>query len=334
MVIEADQAGMQRYRIALSTVNGEASSNNNIKDFFVEVLDARQKILLLANAPHPDLTAIKQTLTANKNYDLKTSYITDLQENVREFDFVILHQLPSKINAATNVLSTLNNENISHLFIVGAQSNLAAFNKAQPLLTIRGDGRNTDFVQGIVQNDFNLFTLNEELKQEVRQFPPLIAPFGEYRTNPNASILLKQQIGRVDTDRPLFLLGEVAGAKVGVLAAEGLWKWRLFDYLQHDNHEIFNELIGKTVQYISLKEDKRRFRVNLDKNIFDENEVVVLGAELYNQSYELVNDADVRVVITDAEGKNYDYIFNKTDNAYSLNAGILPVGNYRFNAST
>ncbi|MEN0049378.1 MAG: hypothetical protein AAF806_20125, partial [Bacteroidota bacterium] len=334
VIIEANQAGVQRYRIALSAVNGEASRNNNVKDFFVEVLDARQKILILANAPHPDLTAIKQTLVSNKNYDLKTAYITDLQENIREFDFVVLHQLPSKTNAATNVLSTLNNEKISHLFVVGTQTNLSAFNKAQPLLTIRGDGRNTDFVQGIVQNDFNLFTLEEELKQEVRQFPPLIAPFGEYRANPNASVLLRQQVGRVDTDRPLFLLGENAGMKVAVLAAEGLWKWRLFDYLQNDNHDIFDELIGKTVQYISLKEDKRRFRVNLDKNIFDENETVVFGAELYNQSYELVNDADVRMVITSSDGKNYDYVFNKTDRAYSLNAGILPVGNYSFNAST
>lgn len=334
VVIEANQAGVQRYRITLSTVNGEASRNNNVKDFFVEVLDARQKILILANAPHPDLTAIKQTLTSNKNYDLKTAYITDLQENIREFDFVVLHQLPSKTNAATNVLNTLNNEKISHLFIVGAQSNLPAFNKAQPLLTIRGDGRNTDFVQGIVQNDFNLFTIDEELKQEIRQFPPLIAPFGEYRANPNASVLLRQQIGRVDTDRPLLLLGENAGMKVAALAAEGLWKWRLFDYLQNDSHDLFDELIGKTVQYISLKEDKRRFRVNLDKNIFDENETVAFGAELYNQSYELVNDADVRMVVTSNDGKNYDYVFNKTDRAYSLNAGILPVGNYSFNSST
>ncbi|MEM0992972.1 MAG: hypothetical protein AAGI49_08030, partial [Bacteroidota bacterium] len=230
ITLEADQAGVQRYRIALSSVNGEASSVNNIKDFFVEVLDARQKILLLANAPHPDLTAIKQTLSANKNYELSTAYITDLQANLLEFDFVVLHQLPSKTNTAANVLSTIKNNNIAHLFIVGGQSNLGAFNQVQNLLEIRGDGRNTDEVQGIVQNDFSLFTLNDALKREIRQFPPLVAPFGDYKANPNTSILLRQQIGRVETARPLFLLGEDAGTKVGVLAAEGIWKWRLFDY--------------------------------------------------------------------------------------------------------
>ncbi|MEM9887112.1 MAG: hypothetical protein AAF849_14555 [Bacteroidota bacterium] len=334
VILEANEAGVQRYRIALSSVNGEASRVNNVKDFFVEVLDARQKILLLANAPHPDLTAIKQTLSANKNYELNTAYITDLQANLLEYDFVILHQLPSKTNTASNVLNTIKNHNIAHLFIVGGQSNLGAFNRAQDLLTIRGDGRNTDEVQALIQNDFSLFTLNEELKREIRQFPPLVAPFGEYKTNPNSSVLLRQQIGRVETPRPLFLLGESAGTKVGVLAAEGIWKWRLFDYLQRNNHEFFNELLGKSVQYLSLKEDKRRFRVNLDQNIFNENETIVFGAQLYNQSYELVNDAEANIVITSTEGKEYSYIFNKTEDAYSLNAGILPVGNYRFRAAT
>ncbi|MEM1327874.1 MAG: hypothetical protein AAGI23_18085 [Bacteroidota bacterium] len=334
IILDANAAGVQRYRVSLSTVSGEASTINNSRDFFVEVLDARQKIAVIAQAPHPDLTALKQTLTNNENYDVEVAYIADLQLNIREFDFVVLHQLPGKTNTAENVLKVLTDNRIPHLFIVGAQSNLAAFNRAQSLLTIRGDGRNTDQVQAIVQNDFNLFTLPEELRTSLRQFPPLEAPFGEYSAVPIANTLLQQQIGRVATNRPLFLLGEENGNKVGMLAAEGIWKWRLYDYLQHNNHEYFDELIGKSVQYLSLKEDKRRFRVNLDQNVFDENEPIVFGAELYNQSYELINDPDVTIGISNTDGQEYNYTFSKTDRAYRLNAGVLPVGNYTFRANT
>ena len=35
---------------------------NNVKDVFVDIIDGRQKILLLANAPHPDLGAIKNAI--------------------------------------------------------------------------------------------------------------------------------------------------------------------------------------------------------------------------------------------------------------------------------
>jgi len=72
--------------------------------------------------------------------------------------------------------------------------------------------------------------------------------------------------------------------------------------------------------------------VSLSKNIFDENEPVVLDAELYNESYELVNEPDVSLTITNDEGRDFNYTFNKTTNAYTLAAGVFPVGSYRFRA--
>jgi hypothetical protein len=88
--------------------------------------------------------------------------------------------------------------------------------------------------------------------------------------------------------------------------------------------------MGKVVQYLGVKEDKRKFRVNVSKNIFRENEQVFFDAELYNKSYELVNDPDVRLLVTSEKGKEYTFTFNKSGRAYSLNAGTLPVGNYKF----
>ena len=106
------------------------------------------------------------------------------------------------------------------------------------------------------------------------------------------------------------------------------------NYLQYENHDLYNELVSNLVQYLSLKEDKRRFRINLNQNIFDENEAVYFDAELYNESFELVNEPDVSISISDVDGKEYNYTFTKSGNAYALNAGILPVGNYTFKANT
>jgi hypothetical protein len=107
----------------------------------------------------------------------------------------------------------------------------------------------------------------------------------------------------------------------------------LFDFLQHQNHDLFDELLGKTVQYLSLKEDKRRFRVTPTKNIFNENEPILFDAELYNESFELINDQDVSMTITNEEGRNFDYTFNKSGNAYTLDAGSFVAGNYNYKAT-
>ena len=334
VILEANNAGVQRYRVVFGQVAGEVSTRNNSKDIFVDVLDARQKVLVLANAPHPDITSIKQALTSNKNYDVEIDYISGFSSQLAAYDFVILHQLPSKLNEAAGILNQIQKEKIPHLFFIGAQSDLSRFNQAQSLVSITSGGDNLNQVQARVNPAFSLFKLSEELKNELPNFAPVVAPFGDYKIGGESEILLYQRIGKVDTEYPLCLIGENNQVKVGVFCAEGIWKWRLFDFLQNNNHEIFNEAITKTVQYLSLKEDKRRFRVNLSKNIFDENEAIYLDAELYNESYELVNEPDVSLSIANGEGREFNYTFNKSGNAYTLNAGILPVGDYNFRANT
>ncbi|MFN7115627.1 MAG: hypothetical protein ACK4TA_02450 [Saprospiraceae bacterium] len=333
IILDASQAGVQRYRIVVESLSGEATNINNAKEIFIDVLDARQKILILANSPHPDITAIRQSIEQNKNYQVDLAFINSLTANVGIYDFVVLHQLPSKNNDAANVFNILQSKNIPHLFIAGMQTNFARLNQLQNLVSFQIGGSSTNDVQGKVATGFNNFTISDQLVNELPQFPPLTAPFGEFQVSPGAAVLLYQRIGKVETRYPLLVLGEEGDAKVGILCAEGIWKWRLFDFLQNQNHELFNELLGKPVQFLSLKEDKRKFRVTPSKNIFNENEAVFFDAELYNDNYELINEPDASISITNAEGKEFDFTFNKTGRAYSLNAGIFPVGNYTYRAA-
>jgi hypothetical protein len=333
-ILDANQAGVQRYRLRLSSVADEATTANNVKDIFIDVLDARQKILLLANSPHPDLAALKQSITQNKNYEVETAFADQFKGGLKEYDFVILHQLPSASYNIAPVLNTLKQDKIPHFFILGSQTDLNQFNTAQGLLSIRGDGRNYDDVVGRTNPLFSLFTIEEEMGRDLLNFAPMSAPFGEYAVTQSAEVLMYQRIGRIDMNsRPLLLFGEENNTKIGILTAEGIWKWRLFDYLQNQNHDIVDELIGKSIQYVSVKEDKRRFRVTPEKNIFNENEDILFDAELYNNSYELINDPDVNMTIIDSDSKEYDFVFDKTDRAYTLDANKLPEGNYTFRAS-
>lgn len=333
LIVDADQAGVQRYRITVNPVPDEVTTENNHKDIFIDVLDARQKILVLGNSPHPDLTALKQEITRNKNYQAEVAYIGNFTAQIADYDMIILHQLPSLTNDASKVITECKNRKIPVFYIVGSQTNFAQFNQVQRLVTINRSAPTPNEVQGRLAPGFNLFTTSEDFGRELSVFPPLTAPFGDFEVTGDGQVFLFQRIGRIDTRYPLLVMGENDGQRQGVLCAEGIWKWRLFDFLQHQNHDVFNELIGKSVQYISVKEDKRRFRVSLDKNIFNENEPVIFDAELYNNSYELINDPDVSMVVTDSEGKEFNYVFNKSGRAYTLNAGYLPVGSYQFNAS-
>ena len=67
-VLNADQSGINHYRIRLSSVKNEMTLLNNVKDVYIDVKDAKDKVLIIADAPHPDIAAIRQALDQNKNY--------------------------------------------------------------------------------------------------------------------------------------------------------------------------------------------------------------------------------------------------------------------------
>lgn len=332
-VLDADRSGVNRYRITVGSVSGEVSTANNSRDIYVDVLEARQKVLILAQAPHPDLSALKQSISAGQNNEIEVAYQNSFTGNIRDYDMVILHELPARSSSMTALLEQLASARIPTWFIVGQQSGMPAINEAQQLVDIRANGRNTTDVEPRIAPNFSLFKVADEVRDFLPVLPPVVSPFGEYAAGANASVLMYQRIGRVDTEYPLIALGEEDGRRMAVMTATGLWKWRLFDYLDRKNHDRFNELISQIVQYLSVKNDKRRFRISLAKNIFDENEQIIFDAELYNDNYELINEPSVQAVITDESGREFSYTFNPTGNAYRLNAGVLPVGNYRFQAN-
>lgn len=332
-VLPASRVGIAHYRIALSNVEGEVTYRNNVRDIFVEVLDGRQKILLVAQSPHPDIAAFKAAIESNKNYQLDVEFAESFAKKLNEYNLVILHQLPSANNRAAAILKEAAELKKSLLFVVGSQTLLPEFVRVQQSVSIKGNADKFNEVTANLSKDFALFTLSDKTIQTIPKLPPFSCFFGEFTANASSKVLLTQKINSVATDFPLWLLNETGEQKTGVVCGEGLWRWRLYDYLINKNHDATNELINKTVQYLAVKSDKRPFRVNQTKTIYQDNEAITFDAQLYNASYELVNQPDVDLKITGGD-KAYEYKFSKTENAYSLNAGFLPVGNYSYTATT
>lgn len=332
LTLRASSKGIHRFTVKLASVGEELSTQNNTEDFFVEILDGKQKIVILANSPHPDVSALKQSIEANKNYEVKVILNAGLNiTDLKDADLLILHQIPSLTVPATQLLQAAAQKPL--LFILGAQSNIAAFSASQNLLQISPGGSLQEVTAGINSN-FYTFVPDGKLLKEAPDLGPLLAPSGAYRIKSPASILFSQQIGHLLTDRPLLLLSDAFERKVGILAGEGIWRWRLNDFRINGSHELVDGLLSKIVQYLAGKDDKRKFRTYPSATTFGENDHVFLNAELYNDAYELINTPDVSVVIKSARNRSYPFVFSRTGNTYILDAGTLPPGEYSFTAQT
>jgi len=330
--LPANKKGIQSYMIRLASLSNELSLVNNTQTIFVEVIDGRKNVLIISNAPHPDISAIRQSIEINKNYSVKVRMVQDVSPaEIQEAGLLILHQLPSISNTAREVLKLGASKPI--LYILGAQSDISAFSASQSLMTLTTTGMMQEAIAGI-KTDFYAFTLSESSRSRISNFGPLLTPFGNYSLKGPSSLLMNQQIGKLLTEKPLLLFAENVQSRVAVLAGEGIWRWRLEDFQENSSHEAIDELITKTVQYLVSADDKRKFRVYPSKNTFDENEHIILNAELYNDAFELVNTPDVNISLKNKNGKSYSFVFSRTLNSYKLDAGELAAGEYNYTAVT
>ncbi len=332
--LTAEKAGMQRYTLVLEEVEGEFTRVNNTKTIYLDVIDARNKVLLLAHSPHPDLSAIRQAIASNENYQVELTYARDPGTiNYQELNLLILHQLPSTSYPVEKVLEKCSEQGIPVLFIIGEQSALHLAGKWSKGLGIRRTLPDANEALPLVSDDFQLFRLSDETRSSILRFPPLWTPFGQYTAPAPNQTLLLQKIGSIATEDPLLAFAEGGEQKIGLLYGEGFWRWRLHDFDQNGNHEASNELMSRMIQYLAAKKDTRPFRTEPVKRQFDENERIRFRAELYNDAFQLVNEPEVNLSLKDESGKEYTFRFVRDDQAYTLDAGFLPAGDYRYSAS-
>ncbi|RZL19653.1 MAG: hypothetical protein EOO89_02700 [Pedobacter sp.] len=333
--IKATKLGLQKYTVSLNSLPDEISTQNNSQHVFIDVIDAKQKVLIAAAAPHPDITVFKQAISENERYEVKVAIAEDLNAlNPKDYGLIILYQLPSASNVGLSFLNKLKESNVSIWYVLGAQSNLMAFNQFQKGITYSGNANSLQETYATLNPNFSTFDLTNKEVASIAGFDPLLVPFGTMTVNAEASVALNQRIGKINTQYPQLFFSTDNGKKVEYLIGEGIYKWKLGEALKGAEESVTNSLISKSVQYLSVKDDKRKFKAYTTKNTFDENENITINAVLYNESYVAVNKPDVNIQIKNESGKVYNFLFSRTEVAYQLDAGTLPPGNYSYTAST
>lgn len=333
-IVQTDNAGLNKYKISIDPIKGEASTRNNTREFYVDVLDSKKKILILTYAPHPDLSAIKEAVTENKNYDLVIKNIADNLPVFNDYSLIVFHQLPGPGGIGKNQIESARKLQIPSLFILGPLTDINQFNNSQDIVSISGTNKTTSEATPIIKPGFNQFILSDQSLDYINKLPPLNAPFGNYSLDPNASTLFYQKIGTIETNYPLVVLSDKSAYRSTYILGEGIWKWKLNEYLNTNHFNFFTELISKTVQFTSTKQDHRKFRINQSKRIFNEGENITFFGELYNDNNERINQPDVDLTIVNSNGLKFNYNFSRVENYYSLDIGSLAAGEYNYQAHT
>ena len=333
--LSADKVGKQRYIVDVKVVEGEYSIKNNVKDFVVDVVNGKEKILFLAFAPHPDIKAFKNIIQKNDLFELQVQIIqsTDPSQIGKDpFDILILHQVPDVYGSSTGIVSTLLAKKKPTFFVVGSKTNIQAFNGMQNVVGINSQINRLDKTTGQINNLFQRFNISSNTENLLEKLPPVSVPFGEYKPFPGSEVLLFQKIGNINTGRPLLAMNLSGDVNNAVFLGEGIWQWRLEEFSLNERQNEIDELIIKTLQLLSIKEDKSKLRVYPTLEIFNIDQKIGFEAEAYNNIFERIYDLSITMKIKSEKGQEKSYSFKITKESSRFELSNLPAGLYTFTA--
>ena len=327
--VEATETGMQSYRVVLDIHPDEFTDQNNRQTIFIDIIDGKEKILIIPGIVHPDIKAIKQAIEINEHFEVS---IAEGGERPEDYDLLIFYQYPAFRNAV-DYSALLNNARVAKLYILGLNSDINGLAR-QGIFSGRLLNRQGDLVTGSVEEGFRGFEFSESLVEWISNNPPLSVPYASVSLGADDQVIIHQQVGPVVTEKPLLFYRN-QDPKTGFLLGENLWRWRLDEFRSNGNHQNFDELIGKTVQFLSSKPDNRQFKVYPSKETFDLGEEVILNIEMYNELFEPVYGEGVTLNLTKSgEGQRQQFTLTTALGNQQFRLDALSEGLYDYAATT
>jgi hypothetical protein len=335
----AEEQGIQKLDVQVEVKEGERNKRNNRASVFIEVVEGKKKILLVAPSPHPDIKALREVVEKNSNYEflLHIPGVSEQQASAirnDQIDLVIFHQSPDTRGRTNAVFQSFVNSKASLLLILGQQSDLQQLARQNMPLRFESTPHDFDEVTPVANPDFPNFTLSPEANSILTEYPPVYVHFGKVSLPQTASTFLFQQVGSVATQKPLLAIDVNDSRKIGVMLGEGLWRWKLNEFERNENSAGFDEIFGKLIQFLSTTEDKRKFRSYPIKQEFSDTEAVIFESQVYNDIFEPIYGNKIEIFVTDEAGKRTEYTYVTSPGNIRYQIGGLKEGVYRYRSRT
>ncbi|MEJ1236709.1 VWA domain-containing protein [Chryseolinea sp. T2] len=335
----ADEQGMQKLDIKVDVKPDEVNVQNNKASVFVEVVEGKKKILVVASSPHPDIKALREVVDKNPNYEFLlhipgVETLTPQQLDPQQIDLAVFHQAPDTKGKTRDLFRQFAISKTPLFLIVGSQTDLSQVAKQNMPVAFESAPRDYDEVIPGTNPGFSQFSISSESNAIIPNYPPVSVPFGKIRTPGSATPVLFQKVGAVLTEKPLLYIDDQDHRKIAVMLGEGLWRWKLNEYDRFENSSAFDEVFSKLIQYLSTGEDKRKFRCYPVKQEFSDTEPVVFESQVYNDIFEPVYGNVINIELTSDTGKKsrYNYTTSAGNTRYQI--GGLSEGVYRYAATT
>jgi hypothetical protein len=351
-IYEPQEEGIKKYGVSVSVLSGEITDKNNRKPFFVKVLKNKLKVTIIAGAPTHDVSFVKNALIEDGNIEVKTFVQKadgDFYEGaldtkqLEESECIYLIGFPqsnSKQNVIEAIKNTVSAKNKPLFFIADLNLDYSKLKTLEPFLpfTVKQINNNEILVNPSINSSelrsplMNLSGTEEDLNTW-NNLPPLFRTETNFEKKAESEVLATLKINNIPFNYPLILTRKVYKQKSLAITGYGVWRWKLLAEGLGGSADFLKMFTGNSVRWLTTREEDKKFKVVTSKEIYNSGEPVEFMAELYDDSYQPIDDAAVKVAVQKGT-ESYETVLDFIGTGrYSGNMEGLSEGDYRFSAT-
>ena len=321
--LTSTKEGLNYYTASLQKIENEKNTQNNTKNFSVEVIDEQTKILIVTAVLHPDIGAIKKAIESNKQRAVDVFLISEFKNQINDYQLVTVYNPNNKFN---NLLNEIKQNNSNFILVTGTNTDWNFLNKQQLGFSKKHINQTENY--GANYNSSFLTFLQKDIGFD--QFAPLEDKFGEVIFSKDHQNLLTQKINGIQTEQPLLSVLDVNNQKISVVFGEGIWKWRASSFLNTNSFQEFDQFIGNLVQFTASNKKRSRLEVNTD-NLYPANSNINISAFYTDKNYKFDARASIEITITNTATKEVKKLpLSLINNSYQVSVDNLISGDYIF----
>jgi len=352
--LKPDSVGLHSWTVRVSGFADELISDNNSRNFIIQVLPDKQRVFLLADAPSPDLAFLKRALqTENINCTTRTIknqsdfYEGTMPSSARlsEMDVFILLNIPGHDTPAwlwDQIQQILVNDRKPFFVIAGKRVDTDRLFTLRSCLPVDHLYNSQEYnVLPLIPSDseyhpvVQLIGSRQESQKAWEELPPVYTSFSQVQVHDDAGILLNglsDSPGLNSSVTPLLISRHMGAQKTAVFLGSGFYKWDLGPWGLHIKNDPARGFIHKLVRWLAIHEDNKQVLLSSDQKMVDPGENVVVSVQVYDRTYQPLNDADVGLEIR-TETDRYTMDLVRIGNGlYQKEMTFFQGGRYRMKA--
>lgn len=350
--IQMNTPGKRKVTVAVPGIATEFTIDNNSRSTVVDVVANKQRIMILANAPSPDLAAVVREVGADKGFVVKTF----VQKHGAEFygqppqvadfedaDLLIAIGIPSEstprnvVQLAANAVS----RGLPLLYMLASGTSFDRMNEWKDVLPFRIlSSRSAEYTVGIYPDPIQ--GLDPVLRSPIGEdfdkwstLPPIFRPDIIVKPAATSRTPLRYLQGSLKSEEPFLMRAEDGMRRTVALLGYGLYRWRLLGEGPQvvkgvgTGTDMFSLLFGNSIRWLRVREDNRRVRIRPAEVINYEGDNISFLGSVLDETYHPVSDANVSVTLNDGSV----FVLRPLGGGeFAADLGLLPIGTYTYKA--